>query len=98
MVTESATKVDDSMFGGNASAEGGVEEAAEDGPDKNGCNVVLANRLQPTTYSKKDYQTHIKVYKVHVIMREGYHPWHIHIGTFCTKLHVYGYHYPYPYP
>lgn len=60
-MTESATKVDDSMFGGNASAEGGAEEAAEDGPDKSGCNIVLANRLQPTTYTKKDYQTHIKV-------------------------------------
>ena len=60
-MTESATKVDDSVFGGNASAEGGAEEAAEDGPDKSGCNIVLANRLQGTTYSKKDYQTHIKV-------------------------------------
>lgn len=73
-MTESATKVDDSMFGGNASAEGGAEEAAVDGPDKSGCNIVLANRLQGTTYTKKDYQTHIKVlYRSYCLVVQAIH-------------------------
>ena len=49
------------MYGGNASAEGGADESAED-TSQSGCNIVIANRLQQTTYTKKLYQAHIKVY------------------------------------
>lgn len=82
-MTESATKVDDSMFGGNASAEGGAEEAAVDGPDKSGCNIVLANRLQGTTYTKKDYQTHIKVLLQKLLSR----------STSYTYMYMYRYYF-----
>lgn len=48
------------MFGGNASAEGGDEAAAED-VGASGCNIVLANRLVETGFKKKDYKTYIQV-------------------------------------
>ena len=51
------------MFGGNASAEGGTEEAAED-VSQSGCNIVLANRLQETSFDKKGFQGFIKVFIV----------------------------------
>lgn len=52
------------MFGGNASAEGGAEEAAED-VSQSGCNIVLANRLQEeTSFDKKAFQGFIKVFIV----------------------------------
>jgi hypothetical protein len=59
-VTES-TVVDEKMYGGNASAEGGGDEGADDAA-QTGCNIVLANRLQETSFTKKLYQTHIKAY------------------------------------
>ena len=60
LTTEKAGEIDDSKIGGNASAEGGEEEKAE-ASSVSGCNIVLANRLVQTSYSKKDYGTHIKV-------------------------------------
>lgn len=60
LTTETAGDIDDSKIGGNASAEGGEEEKAE-ASSVSGCNIVLANRLVQTSYSKKDYGTHIKV-------------------------------------
>lgn len=51
--------MDESVFGGNASAEGGAEEAAD--VSTTGCNIVLANRLQQTTFTKKAFQGFIKV-------------------------------------
>ena len=47
MKTET-TKVDDSMFGGNASAEGGDEGGAEDA-SQSGIDVVLAHRQVVTS-------------------------------------------------
>ena len=70
-VTES-TVVDEKMYGGNASAEGGGDEGADDAA-QTGCNIVLANRLQQTTFTKKLYQTHIKVH-VHVCRHVNYCP------------------------
>lgn len=61
MVTESGTKVDESVYGGNASAEGGAEEIEEAGATYE-CNIVIANRLVRTeSFTKKTYQAHIKV-------------------------------------
>ena len=77
-VTES-THVDESMYGGNASAEGGADEGAEDA-SQSGCNIVLANRLQETTYSKKDYQTHIKVYTGVAMLSAAYCPLQYNTG------------------
>lgn len=54
--------IDEALIGGNASAEGGAEELEEG--SVSGCNIVLANKLEETSFgSKKDYQTEIKVCK-----------------------------------
>jgi len=60
MTTEKTT-VDDSMFGGNASAEGVDAEGCEDA-GQSGIDVVLAHRLMAYDLKKKDYMTHIKEY------------------------------------
>merc|ERR1739838_595569 len=44
-------KLDDALFGGNASAEGDVEESEEE--TVTGCNIVLAHRLSETFFDKK---------------------------------------------
>lgn len=50
------------MFGGNASAEGGGDESADDPTSQSGIDVVLDNRLVETGFSKKkDYQKAMKV-------------------------------------
>ena len=49
------------MFGGNASAEGGEDDAGADTSEKSGIDIVLASRLAPTSYTKDDYRTYIKV-------------------------------------
>lgn len=59
MVTETAGDIDDSAIGGNASAEEAAE--ATEATSTTGCNIVLANRLVETSYTKKDYQKYIKV-------------------------------------
>lgn len=59
-VTESTT-VDDSMFGGNASAEGGDEGGAEDS-SVSGIDIALQHRLQRTEFNKKSFGTYIKGY------------------------------------
>ena len=59
MTTESGG-IDDALIGGNASAEGGAEALEE--TSVSGCNIVLANKLEETSYSaKKDYQLAVKV-------------------------------------
>ena len=60
MISEK-TDVSDINIGANASAEEAPEQA-EDSSEKSGCNIVLANRLQPiTSVDKAAYQKHIKV-------------------------------------
>ena len=51
-------KLDDALFGGNASAEGGMEETEEE--TITGCNIVLAHRLQETFFDKKAFTVYIK--------------------------------------
>ncbi|XP_065188076.1 translationally-controlled tumor protein homolog [Sycon ciliatum] len=61
-VTESS-ELDDSLFGGNASAEGADEGAGADGTvASTGINVVMSHRLSETVFTKKSYQLHIKEY------------------------------------
>ena len=53
--------ISDDLIGGNASAEGGAE-ALEEG-SVSGCDIVIANKLEETSYSKKkDYQLEVKVF------------------------------------
>ena len=56
------------MIGGNASAEGGEDEGAED-TGQSGCNIVLAHRLVETGFSKKDFKTYIQVGDVYCVIR-----------------------------
>jgi len=51
-------KLDDALFGGNASAEGGMEETEEE--TITGCNIVLAHRLSETFFDKKAFTVFIK--------------------------------------
>lgn len=59
MVTEK-TVVDDAMFGGNASAEGGADQAADD-VSTSGCNIAIANRLVEVPFSKSAFKDYISV-------------------------------------
>ena len=61
-MTTETTEVSDAMFGGNASAEGGDDEAADSSTSASGCNIVLANRLVETNFDKKGYAVYIKDY------------------------------------
>ena len=61
-MTSEMTKVDDSMFGGNASAEGGDDETADGAVSRTGCNIVIVNFLTKTGFDKKGYQVYMKDY------------------------------------
>ena len=60
MMVETTT-VDERVYGGNKSAEGGDEAEATEDSTQQGCNIVITNRLQSTLYTKKSYQKHLKV-------------------------------------
>ena len=68
IVIESGLAIDDSLIGGNASAEE-PQEAGDDPAAVSGINVVLRHRLVETGFkNKKEYQIHIKVlYVNHII-------------------------------
>ena len=64
-MTTETTQVSDAMFGGNASAEATEEDESADGKvSQTGCNIVIANRLVETQFTKKDFQTYIKVISI----------------------------------
>lgn len=60
-MTTETTVVDDNMIGGNASAEGGEDDANAEDSSKSGCNIALANRLEEIKLDKKGFQGYIKV-------------------------------------
>ncbi|XP_062302432.1 translationally-controlled tumor protein homolog [Osmerus eperlanus] len=60
-LTSRTDNIDDSLIGGNASAEGGDEGCA--GSTVSGVDIVLNSNLQETTpYDKKAYSGYIKKY------------------------------------
>jgi len=60
--TSRSNKIDDSVFGGNASAEEPNEAGAEDS-DVQGIDLVLDHHYQSTGFGKKkDYQAYMKTY------------------------------------
>ena len=59
MVSEK-TEVTDAMIGGNASAEGGADEGAED-VEARGCDIAIANRLKDANMDKAAFKDYIKV-------------------------------------
>ena len=60
-MTSEKTEVNESMFGGNASAEGGDEASATD-VETRGCNIAIANRLKQIDMDKGTFKDYIKVY------------------------------------
>lgn len=67
-VTRSGDKFDERVFGGNASAEGGEEEASVDPNSVSGIDVVMDNRLTETGFkNKKEYGAYIKGYMKRII-------------------------------
>jgi len=60
-MTTLSNSIDDSLIGGNKSAEGGDDDGVEDG-GVSGINIVLNARLNECGMDKKGYQTHIKEY------------------------------------
>jgi len=60
-------QIDDALFGGNASAEGGDEGTDEE--MITGCNVALAHRLQATAFDKKSWTVYIKDFMKRVLER-----------------------------
>ena len=61
--TETQTDTfDDKMFGGNASAEGGDEEVANDTVSQTGINIALFFKYGETGFDKKGYQSALKSY------------------------------------
>ena len=59
-ITTETTNVDDNLIGANPSADEDTGASA-DPSSLSGCNVVLANRLVETSYSKKDFRAYFKV-------------------------------------
>ena len=59
-LTTESTAVDDKLLGANPSAEDDAGATA-DPSCQSGCNIVLANRLVETSYSKKDFRVYFKV-------------------------------------
>ena len=51
----------DKVFGGNASADGADADEGATASSQSGCSIVLANRMVETSFTKKTYQTYIKV-------------------------------------
>lgn len=60
-LTTETTNVDDKLLGANPSADGEDAGAGADPSSQSGCNIVLANRLVETSYSKKDFRVYFKV-------------------------------------
>ncbi|XP_075241273.1 translationally-controlled tumor protein homolog [Convolutriloba macropyga] len=55
--------VNDAMFGGNASAEGGDDETADGTIENKGIDVIMDQRLNEHAFqTKKEYQNYLKAY------------------------------------
>lgn len=52
--------IDESLIGGNASAEGEDADAGADDGAVTGINIVLTHKLCETGFGKKDFKTYIK--------------------------------------
>lgn len=61
MVSRTELSVDDSLIGGNASAEGPEGEGTEN-TVISGVDIVMNHRLQETTFTKEAYKKYIKDY------------------------------------
>ena len=63
--------VNDAMFGGNASAEGGDDEAADGTIENKGIDVIMDQRLNEHAFqTKKEYQNYLKAYLKRFVVAE----------------------------
>ncbi|KAI6648797.1 hypothetical protein LOD99_7059 [Oopsacas minuta] len=62
-----SSAIDDSLIGGNASAEGGAEALLDS--SKTGIDFVIASNLQILAMTKPDFKVYIKAYMVKIIER-----------------------------
>ncbi|KAK3511252.1 hypothetical protein QTP70_033985 [Hemibagrus guttatus] len=60
MISRSEGEIDDSLIGGNASAE--VLDDGCDSTTVSGVDIILNHKLQETSYDKKSYMVYIKDY------------------------------------
>lgn len=60
MISRSEGDIDDSLIGGNASAE--VQDEGCETSTVSGVDIVLNHKLQETSFDKKSYTAHIKDY------------------------------------
>lgn len=66
--------IDESLIGGNASADGADEGAGADDSAVTGINVVMTHKLAPTGFSKKDFKTYMKEFlkkTIEYLKKEG---------------------------
>eukprot|EP00069_Balaena_mysticetus_P013606 bmy_22092T0 len=61
MVSRTEGSIDDSLTGGNASAEGPEEEGTES-TEITGVDIVMNHHLQETSYTKEAYKKYVKDY------------------------------------
>lgn len=54
--------IDESLIGGNASAEGEDAGAGAQDSSTKGINVVLTHKLSETAFTKKDFKTYMKTF------------------------------------
>lgn len=73
-LTTESNNLDGCNFGANASEEAPPEEGTDDG-SVSGIDVIIANRLIETGFTKKDYMVYIKKYMKRILDRlEGNKP------------------------
>ena len=59
-LTVESNDMSDALFGANPSAEGEEEQGCE-GSAESGVNIVIANRLVETVFTKSDFKKTLKV-------------------------------------
>jgi len=69
-VTESSGGIDDSLIGGNKSAEDDCGADVDDSNSTSGCNIVIAHKLQEAPpFDKKSLMGYMKTYsKAYVLL------------------------------
>lgn len=60
MISRSEGDIDDSLIGGNASAD--IQDEGCDTTTVTGVDIILNHKLQETSYDKKSYTNYIKDY------------------------------------
>ncbi|XP_064394752.1 translationally-controlled tumor protein-like [Halichondria panicea] len=73
-LTTETTDIDDSLIGGNASAEAEPGEGGAESSSKSGINIVFANKLEDVDMTKKEFKTWLKNYSIGIKARLAGNP------------------------